>query len=169
MFVFLTFILLFGAWVILSGRFDLFHLSLGGISSLLVALLSADLLFQDRQKGFSARAGEALRLFRYILWLLYQIVLANLHVLALAVSPKHMRQELDPHIFTFKTILKGEFARFVLANSITLTPGTVTIRVHEGTFYVHAISRKAAGDFIEAEAGSEMERRIAWIFEGGQR
>ncbi len=45
MFVFLTFILLFGAWIILSGRFDLFHLSLGGISSLLVALLSADLLF----------------------------------------------------------------------------------------------------------------------------
>ncbi len=79
-----------------------------------------------------------------------------------------MQRSLDPHIFTFTTSLKSEFAKFVLANSITLTPGTVTIRVHDDIFYIHAISREAAGDLNE-ETMSEMEKRVAWVFEGGKR
>ena len=55
--------------------------------------------------------------------------------------------------------LRSDFAKVVLANSITLTPGTVTMKVEENTVYVHAISRKAA----ESLDGS-METRIARIF-----
>lgn len=168
MFTTLTFIILFVAWVLLSGKFDLFHLSMGGISCLLVSLLSQDLLFTERQKGLGPRLAEAVRFVPYCFWLLYQIVLANFHVIGLAISPRLRERELDPYIFTFKTKLTSEFARFVLANSITLTPGTVTVRIQDDVFYVHAISRKAAGDFVEAETMSEMERRVAWVFEGGK-
>ncbi len=164
-----TFILLFALWVLMSGKFDLFHLSLGVISCFIVTLTSHDLLFQDRKKGLGRRLGEALRFVNYSIWLLYQILLANLHVIGLALSPKKYDLELDPHIFTFRTHLKNNFARFVLANSITLTPGTVTIRIVDDIFHVHAISRKAAGDLANQDSVSEMEKRIAWVFEGGNK
>ena len=64
-----------------------------------------------------------------------------------------------------ETSLKGDFAKFVLANSITLTPGTVTIRIYKDNFIIHAISKKAAGDLEGTKSMSEMERRVAWVFE----
>lgn len=164
----LTFIFLFGFWLFLSGKFDLFHLSLGVISCLIVSFASSDLLFGDQQKSVTARLREAFRFIPYCAWLLYQIVLANMHVIGLALSPRLMNRHIDPHIFTFRTRLKTDFARFVLANSITLTPGTVTVRIDGDLFYVHAISRKAVGDLGEGEEMGEMERRIAWVFEGGR-
>jgi multicomponent Na+:H+ antiporter subunit E len=167
MFSIVTFILAFSSWILLSGKFDLFHLTLGGISCLLVVLISSGILFKERQKGPLDRLAEALRFIPYCVWLMYQIVLANFHVIGLAVSPRLMKRDLDPNIFTFKTRLKTDFARFVLANSITLTPGTVTIRIQDDVFYVHAISRHAMGDFTQSETMSEMERRVAWVFEGG--
>ena len=72
-----------------------------------------------------------------------------------------------PQIVCFKTVLRTDFARFVLANSITLTPGTVTVRIQDDTFYVHAITVHAAGDL--APGPGAMERWVAWVFEGGQR
>lgn len=166
MYIILTFLVLFGTWIVMSGKFDLFHLALGVLSSGLVALLSHDLLFAERQRYHGNRFSEILRFCRYSLWLFWQIVLANIHVTILALSPKALIREIDPHIITFRTRLKTDFAKFVLANSITLTPGTVTIRVHGDLFYVHAISRKAAGD-LASESVNEMERRVAWVFEGG--
>lgn len=163
-----TFILLFIAWIVLSGKLDLFHLSLGAVSCLVIALISGDLLFHEQKKKFSARLGEVGRFIAYSFWLLYQIILANFHVIGLAISPRLMKRDLDPHIFTFKTSLKSDFARFVLANSITLTPGTVTVRIHDDTFHVHALSRKAAGDLAARDSMSEMEQKVLWVFEPGQ-
>lgn len=160
-----TFILLAGLWVILSGKLDLFHLSLGALSCLLVTLCSSRLLFQAHRKKLGERLGEGWRFIGFAGWLLYQIVMANFHVIGLALSRHRMARELDPHIFQFKTILCSDFARFVLANSITLTPGTVTIRIEGDTFYVHAISRAAAGDLPEDHPVSEMEQRIASLLE----
>ncbi|MCL7488259.1 MAG: Na+/H+ antiporter subunit E [Desulfobulbaceae bacterium] len=151
-------------WILMSGKFDTFHLVLGAISSLIVAWSSTDLLFQDRGKSPAARASEAGRFVLYACWLFWQIVLANFHVIYLSLTPKPIKETLSPHIFNFKTTLKTDFARFVLANSITLTPGTVTIRVSEDIFVVHAITVKAAGD-LEGGSISEMERRVAWVFE----
>ncbi len=163
MFAIATFCILFGMWIVMSGKFDLFHLFLGVLSSALVAWLSHDLLFVDRDKKLIARLTEAGRFCRYALWLAREILVANFHVTALALSPRAM-QRIDPRLFTFRTRLKTDFARFVLANSITLTPGTVTIRVHGDLFYIHAITPKAAGD-LTSDAVSEMERRVARVFE----
>ena len=160
---------MFICWILLSGKLDLFHLALGSISCLIVTIISSNILFQQHNKGIVERLGEGFRFVSYCGWLLYQIVLANFHVFGLAISPRLMEKYLDPHIFTFTTSLKTEFAKFVLANSITLTPGTVTIRVHKNTFFIHAISIKAAGDLVEDETMSEMEKRVAWVFEGGKR
>lgn len=162
-----TFLLSLLFWVVLSGKFDLFHLALGVVSCLIVSVVSADILFQKKTRSFSVRLAEGLRFIPYCGWLMGQIIMANFHVIGLAISARVMKRDLDPHTFTFKTRLRSDFARFVLANSITLTPGTVTIRIHNDIFLVHAISRQAAGDFTVSETMSEMERRVARVFEGG--
>ncbi len=151
-----TFLIMFGFWILLSGKFDLFHLTLGILSSALVSFLSADLFMYDQGKN---RLSTGLRFLLYLPWLLYQIMLSTLHVTFLALHPK-MKDRIDPTIVTFKTKLKTNIAKVALANSITLTPGTITIRIEDQVFYVHAISRKAA-----AGLPGEMEDRLANIFE----
>lgn len=162
----ITFCVMFIFWLVMSGKFDLFHMGMGLLSSGLVTWLSHDLLFTGHNKKFAGLLVEIARFLRYSLWLCWQIVLANVHIAGLALSPR-AREVMDPHIISFKTVLKTDFARFVLANSITLTPGTVTIRIQDDTFHVHAITRQSAGDL--AEAPGEMERWVAWVFEGGKR
>nr|MBF0220714.1 Na+/H+ antiporter subunit E [Desulfobulbaceae bacterium] len=165
---FLMFLLMMLLWVLMSGKFDVFHLTLGVISSVIVSLISTDLLFLEKGKSVGARLVEAWRFALYACWLVWQIILANFHVTYLALSPKPIRETLSPRIFNFKTTLQTDFARFVLANSITLTPGTVTIRIHGDIFYIHAITEKAAGD-LAGESISDMERRVAWVFENSEK
>jgi len=152
-----TFLIMFGFWILLSGKFDLFHLTLGVLSSALVTFLSADLfMYNPRYKN---RIATGIRFLLYIPWLLYQIVLSTWHVTFLALHPK-MKDQIDPTIVTFKTRLKTDIGKVALANSITLTPGTITVRIDGPVFYVHAISRKAA-----AGLPGEMEERLAKVFE----
>ena len=97
---------------------------------------------------------------RYVPWLLYQITLANVYVLYLTFHPK-MLEIIDPRIFKFKSRLKSDLALVTFANSITLTPGTITVTVSkDGDFRVHAIDRKS----MEGVPG-EMEGRIARAFD----
>ena len=151
-----TFLLLSGFWLLLSGKFDLFHLTLGVISCTIVTLLSADLLF--RQKDKKGRLAEAGRFLLYLPWIIKEIFLSTLHVAYLALHPD-MKNLIKPRVVNFKTRLQNNIARVTLANSITLTPGTITIRVVEDVYYVHALSSKVA-----AGLPGEMEERIARVF-----
>jgi len=156
--VLLTFIISMVTWFILSGQFDPFHISLGVVSSLIVAWISGDLLFQNPiRKGFIART---IRFLIYIPWLMVQIFIANLHVLKVVFHPRPL-EVIDPKIIKFNSKLSGQMPLYILGNSITLTPGTVTIFVNVfGTYTVHAIDQQSA----EALPG-EMETKIARIFE----
>lgn len=152
-----TFLILFLNWVIWSGMFDAFHLSLGVISCALVTFLSHDLLFKE---GFSYRnIVEAVRFIKYVPWLLYQIVLSNIHVAYLVLHPK---MPIDPFMITVQTKLKKDISLVAYANSITLTPGTITADIVERKHYVvHCISKKVADDLF----AGEMEKKVAHIFE----
>ena len=155
----LTFSLLFLLWLVLSGLFDPFHLSLGVISCALVTWMSSDFLFQDRSLGLGARLRQFIRFPGYALWLFYEIILANLYVFRLALRPSGLGNA-RPQVVRFKTHLKTDFAKWVFAYSITLTPGTVTIRIDDDEFYVHAISEHTAKGLE-----GEMEKRIAAVWE----
>ena len=151
----LTTFVLFAFWILLSGRFDAFHLILGIICTLLVSYLSHDLLFANIRVG-DIRI-RAKRFFAAGPWFLGQIFTANLHVAYLALSPK---MPIDPQIIRFKTKLESDISWVALANSITLTPGTITIDIREGEFFVHALDRKVAYDLNTGE----MEDKIAHVF-----
>ena len=154
------FFLLLVTWVAFSGKFDAFHLGLGALSSLIVTWLSQDLLFRDRKKNLSERLVEAARFVSYVFWLLWQIVLANVHVFKLAMT-KDGAEEMSPRVVKLKTKLKSDFAKFVYANSITLTPGTITIQINGNEYLVHAISEAVEKDLKTGET----ERRVAAVFE----
>jgi len=153
----LTFVVCFATWIVLSGRFDAFHLMLGVLSSAIVAWISGDLLFPVVQ--YKNLPKMAAGFITYIPWLLYQVFLANLHVLYLTFHPR-MKELIDPQVVTFQSRLKGDMALLIFANSITLTPGTVTIYVSVlRKFTVHAIDAKSA-----AALPGRMEAKIEQIF-----
>ncbi len=149
-----TSIIVFAFWILLSAHFDRFHVGAGVICALIVAYGSHDLLFTGTGNH---TLTKTMRFIAYLPWLIYQIVLANIDVAKRALSP---RMPIDPRVVTFKTILRSDVARTALANSITLTPGTVTIDIVDDVFYVHAIAKEPADDLLEGA----MERRIAHIF-----
>ena len=152
-----TFCISFATWCILSGRFDVFHLVLGVVSCLIVAYFSADMILSS---PYIRRFPLVwLRFLRYIPWLLFQVFVANIHVMYLALHPR-MKDLIDPRIVRFKSRLKSDLALVTLANSITLTPGTITIYISvygDVTFHM-----------IDIESGQSlpwiMDVRIAEVF-----
>ena len=155
-YIILFFVLLMH-WILWSGKFDAFHLSLGVISCALVTFMSHDLYIPSK-KISPTIIKQSFRFIKYVPWLLYQIILSNIHVAFLVLSPK---LPIDPKIIRYKTRLKTDNALVTFANSITLTPGTITADIHEGEFIVHALSKKVADDLMSGE----MEDKIAYIFE----
>jgi len=153
-----SFCLLFGFWLILSGNFDPFHLSMGIISTLIVVFWTGDLLFPDPKTCMKDALGTLFRLPGFLLWLAKEIVLSNLHVIYVALHPR-MEDLLYPQMIEFDSTLKSELSQFVLANSITLTPGTITVRIQNGRFLVHALTSQTA----EGLPG-EMQERVARLF-----
>ena len=153
----LTFIVMFAVWILLSGRFDLFHLSLGVISCVLVSLYTTRLLFPA--PDIKRLPILCFRFIKYLPWLIYQIFVANIHVMYLSFHPR-MMDLIDPQIFRFKSRLKSDLALVTLANSITLTPGTIT--VYTSTF------GEVAFHIIDVESGKSlpwiMDIKIAEIF-----
>ena len=149
-----TYIIVFVFWLLLSAHSDAFHVGAGIVCSLIVAYASHDLLFTGTGNH---TLTKIVRFSTYLPWLIYQIVLANIDVAKRALAPG---MPIDPQVVTFKTMLRSDVARTALANSITLTPGTVTIDIVDDVFYVHAIAKEPADDLLEGA----MERRIAHIF-----
>ncbi|MBA3012331.1 MAG: Na+/H+ antiporter subunit E [Proteobacteria bacterium] len=137
----ITFVLMFVTWIVLSGKFDALLLGLGVISSLMIAYFFHDLLFPNVKPGVMRVCFKFLQ---FIPWLILEIVKANFHLLFLVFHPR-MKEMIDPHIIVFKTNLKSDLAITTLANSITLTPGTITVTAsRDGVFRVHAIDRPSA-------------------------
>lgn len=157
--------LLFIFWLSLSGHYDLFHIGAGLVSVALILWLNR---FNSLHwlKLLKVRWSRA---FSYPFFLLRNIVTANLQVAYLIVHP---RLPIDPVILEFPTRLKSGFAKLVLGNSITLTPGTITIDIQGQNFQVHALARGLAESLVIAREqnhvaeifGDPLEERVevAW-------
>ncbi|MEN2986448.1 MAG: Na+/H+ antiporter subunit E [Thermodesulfovibrionaceae bacterium] len=152
-----TFFILFGLWCIFSGMFDVFHLALGVISCLIITLISGDLIFKS-EKFTKSHIRDGIRFIKYLPWLFYQIILANIHVAYLALHPK---MPIQPFVLEYKAKLKKDISKVVFAHSITLTPGTITMDItKDNIFVIHCISQKVADDLLTGE----MEKKVGRIF-----
>ena len=110
---FITFFILFVFWLLWSGLYDPFHITLGVISCSIVVFWSGPLFIQTRQP-IATRVAQWVRFEIYSVWLVWQIVLANLQVFRLAFH-HNLLSELQPQVVTFNTTVQGDVPRFVLA------------------------------------------------------
>ncbi|MFZ5943951.1 MAG: Na+/H+ antiporter subunit E [Bacillota bacterium] len=158
-FIMLTAIL-FAFWVLLSGKMEAKFLIIGFGTSLVSAWVSMSILQIPSMNGkgsYFAFQFPFARYFTYWLWLIWQIVLANIDVVKVVLSPK---MPINPKMVFFKMPLDNPISHVTLANSITLTPGTITVDIEDGVYAVHALTDGAADGLLEGE----MQRRVARLF-----
>ncbi len=101
------------------------------------------------------------KLLMYAVYMLKEICLAVWQTLHFIWTPK---EEVEPQLVSFHTPLKTEMGRVALANSITLTPGTITVDVQDDLFLVHCLD----ATYSQGIEDSEMQRRIARLEKGGK-
>jgi multicomponent Na+:H+ antiporter subunit E len=146
-----AFLALFAFWVLLSGQFTPFLLAAGAASSVLVVWLAMRMEVIDRE-GMPAHFWHAV--FTYWPWLAWQIVKSAWQVTRLILDP---RLPVSPTLVRFRPSQRSSVGLVTHANSITLTPGTITVEASPGEFLVHGLTRAGA----EACIDSDMDRRIA--------
>ena len=148
---------LFGLWLLLSGHYDSpLLLTLGVISCIAVVFIAQRMDVIDHESvPLQVRFG----FIGYLAWLTKEIVLANIAVAKIIISPS---LPLGPLLFRIKTSQKTDVGRVTHANSITLTPGTISVEVEDDGIVVHALT----GDFASDTANGEMDRRVTAV-EGG--
>lgn len=138
-------------WIVNSGYFKPLLLSLGAASVLAVVYFVQKL---EKLDGESYPLFmPLLRLPAYLLWMLWQIILTNLDVVKYIIKGK---SAISPVLFEIRADQKTETGKALYANSITLTPGTVTMNIKGNIFVVHALTQAAADDLKKGE----MNRRV---------
>jgi len=145
--LFVTLLLL---WLLSSGHYTTLIISFGVFSCALVVFLSWKMEIIDSE-------GVPIHLFVrgiiYLPWLIWQIILSNIDVTKRVLRPK---VDISPQLIEVETSQKTDLGRVIYANSITLTPGTVSIQVHDDRILVHAIAQEVADDLQKGE----MDRRV---------
>lgn len=152
------FVFLYAFWLLLSGYFTAFLLAAGAGCALSAVLLS-------RRMGIIDHEGHPIHLSWYAFlsywpWLAKEIIISAWDVTRLIL---HLQLPISPTLVRFKPSQQSDLGLVIHANSITLTPGTISIEVSRDEFLVHALTRDGAA----ALAGSEMDRRVT-VLESGK-
>ena len=161
--VLLEFVILYAFWFVLCFHFTPQFFLMGAAAAALVTYLTNDLFYASLQQGENLRSAVGtifLQIWRFILylpWLIWQIVLANVQVAILVLNP---RMPIEPAFFLFSTGMKKNMARVTLANSITLTPGTITVDLEEGNYTIHTLKPPLA----EGLVSGDMQNRVARVY-----
>lgn len=160
-----TMLMLFVFWLIMSGGdMNPKFLFYGAVTSVVTTWICYPLLLvpnKDGSKLYYAFSFSIPKGIQYFFWLMWQLILANIDVL-LATTAQDMMGKIDPKIIRFRFVVDNPLAVTVLANSITLTPGTVTLNVTEdGLYEIHALTPGAADGCL----GGDMQRKVAWLFD----
>lgn len=137
-------------WLLNSGHYNALMLSLGAISISVVLYIAhrMDVVDHESQPIHLTSKFPA-----YYAWLIKEIIVANILVV------KHIwlgNKSITPAIKTIKANQKTDIGRVIYANSISLTPGTVTVNLEGDLFMVHALCQES----IEQLEAGEMDRRV---------
>ena len=152
--------LLFGFWLLLSGHYTPLLISLGVGATALVVYIAMRMDVVD-QEGVPLHLGG--RLWLYLPWLFKEILVSNIEVARIILDPK---LPISPTMVRFRGSQKTDLGRAIYANSITLTPGTITTGVDGSELEVHSLTHiDLAHRELEED---EMDRRCTWVEQGGR-
>jgi multicomponent Na+:H+ antiporter subunit E len=141
---------LFALWLALSGHTEPLILVFGVCSAALVALVVARM---DRVDWYAFPVRLSWRMTGYLLWLVKEIFRANIRVARIILDPA---LPISPIVVPFRSHQRSDLFRVVYANSITLTPGTMTTGVDGRTLRIHALTWKD----VDGREEDEMDRRV---------
>lgn len=146
-----AFLVLFSFWILLSGYFTPFLIAAGAGSAIAVVYFSRrmDVIYRRVLSVHFVRRV----LFSYWPWLIKEIFKSGWDVTWRVLSPS---LPISPTLARFRPGQETELGLVTHANSITLTPGTISVEVAREEFLVHALTREGAAGL----AGSEMDRRV---------
>lgn len=150
-------LLLAAVWLLISGKFEVAYLFWGVVSIALVLGLTSRLRnipMADDEPTASSHIIVS-RLIRYLFWLLWEMIKSGVNVAYLILHP---RLPIEPVIVTFTSRQPNAIAKVILGNSITLTPGTLTLDISGDRFVVHALTRDTAEDPLSGEMGTRVSR-----------
>ena len=149
----LMFLFFFALWLLFNGRLGWDILGFGLVLSALVTLFAVKVCgWSDRKSRRLLKIGW--QLLCYGACLVVEIVKANLAAIRVILSPNC--RLVRPRIFHFESHLHRGFLQTILANSITITPGTYTLGIYDSTLMVHALNR----DFAEGTPESDLNHRL---------
>ena len=136
------YVIFFLIWIIFNGQFTLEIAAFG------LVIAGAVYWFICKFMDYNPRSDLILckrffLLLHYIFILLKEILKANAAVFKMVYSAKY---QLEPAVVHFTTTLNSTFARILLANSITLTPGTITVSLNDNEYVVHCLDKELAQD-----------------------
>ncbi|MFD2533182.1 Na+/H+ antiporter subunit E [Gracilimonas halophila] len=154
-----SFISLMVFWYIMSGFFDITHTLMGVISVGIVMAINYKLKANSYFEG-ETDVIKDIRLFYapwYFGWLIVQIVISGVHVAKILLSPS---LPIKTSMVKFKVNFPNPHCKMILGNSITLTPGTLTVDIRGDEFIVHAISPVS----FEGIASDEMPQQVLKLF-----
>ncbi|NJE09444.1 monovalent cation/H+ antiporter subunit E [Thermococcus sp. MAR1] len=167
--VIITWVALMAFWVVISGSFRVRDLIVGAAVTLIIAAFMRDLLTEDIRK--SGHIVEKLLYFAFIYLPQYLVIMAfRLLESNLKVAKNVIFMDINPGIVKIKTDLHSDTGVTILANSITLTPGTLTLDVNkklgETYLYVHwidleTLNREKAGEKIKGDI-EEWLKKVFW-------
>jgi multicomponent Na+:H+ antiporter subunit E len=149
----ILFATLMAVWLLFSGHYNATLITYGVLSCIGVVALMAHLQILDEE---ALPAHLTFRAFIYVPWLFKEIVLSNLAVAKVILNPK---LPIHPRILRIDASQETDVGQVIYANSITLTPGTVTLDVRHGKFLVHALTTDSA----EGLLSGEMDRRVSHL------
>jgi multicomponent Na+:H+ antiporter subunit E len=145
---------LVATWLVWSGMFKPLLLGLGAVSVALTLWLSV-------RMGLHQKAVFALdlvpRMLRFWFTLLVDIVRSNFIVARIILTPG---LPISPTMVKLEPPLEGQVGRATLANSITLTPSTVTLDAHRGVFLVHCLTEASANEIRDGDLGDRLQRTL---------
>ena len=140
-------------WLTWSGIFEPLLLSLGLVSVVIVLFLAQRMKLIDAE---GVPIELSLRALLYAPWLMLEIFKSNIDVARRILSPS---LPISPRMLRVKATQRGDLGQVIYANSITLTPGTVSVEMEGSEITVHALTREAA----EGLLAGEMDRRVTRV------
>jgi len=155
---FITGAALFAVWLLFSFRWDLFSVFAGLIGSFLIAGLTYNVFIAEHEASLNSFMPRPHWLLIFFFVLIYYLYASSIKMLIGIV-----RGKASPHVVHFKTRLRSDLARMVLSNSITFTPGTITLDLNDDHLTVHWFfcdthHSKAAGDAIKGKMEKILKR-----------
>lgn len=139
-------IVLFTFWILLSGYFSTLLLSLGAGSVLLVLYLARRMDVIDHE-SYPVHLSTKLPTFLVYLWI--EVVKSNFDVVKRIIKPGKLA--ISPRLVEVPLPQKTDLGKVMYANSITLTPGTVSVELDDKKIVVHALSQEGADDLLSGD------------------